>query len=399
MGPFVPDVITDELNLVFGFLIGIAFGFVLEQAGFSSSRKLAGLFYGRDFTVLRVFFTAAVTAMVGVIILGYLGLLDTDIIYINPTYLWPAIVGGVIMGVGFVVGGYCPGTSVCGAAIGKIDAMVFVLGGILGVFLFGEGFPLYDKFYNGSFLGNTTVFSSLGMSQGLFALMLIVVAIGAFIVTTKIEQHLNPSASSTTFSVRYHRMAGLAVVALGVLLVFLPNRKELLLSKASDEGFIGSQTGKSMTSDELAFRILDHDPLLQIIDVRDSSRSTRSTLPGAVNVPVDEMFGKRWRDVLGQDRKRKVFIADDEASGHKAAALAQHLGYKNVHFLRGGLEEFELTIVNVHIPTGDLTADQRDVYSFRTKAKAQIALLLKEQAAGPKKAQRPVKKITGGCGV
>ena len=120
MGPFVPDIIPDQLNLVFGLLLGIAFGFVLEQAGFSSSRKLTGLFYGRDFTVLRVFFTGAITAMIGVILLGYYGLLDTDIIYINPTYLWPAIVGGLIMGVGFVVGGYCPGTSGCGGFPGRI---------------------------------------------------------------------------------------------------------------------------------------------------------------------------------------------------------------------------------------------------------------------------------------
>ena len=187
MGPFVPDIITDQLNLVFGFLLGVAFGFVLEQAGFSSSRKLTGLFYGRDFTVLRVFFSAAITAMIGVILLGYYGLLDTDIIFINPTYLWPAIVGGVIMGVGFVVGGYCPGTSVCGAAIGKIDAMVFIVGGMLGVFLFGEGYPLYDAFFTSSYLGDLTVPASLGMSQGVFALLLIAVAVAAFIITTSLE--------------------------------------------------------------------------------------------------------------------------------------------------------------------------------------------------------------------
>jgi len=65
MAPFVPDIISDQLNLIVAFLLGIAFGFVLEQAGFSSSRKLAGVFYGYDFTVVRVFFTAAVTAMSG----------------------------------------------------------------------------------------------------------------------------------------------------------------------------------------------------------------------------------------------------------------------------------------------------------------------------------------------
>src|SRR5512147_1403243 len=109
MGPLVPEIIGNELNYVVALFVGIAFGFVLEQAGFSSSKKLAGVFYGYDFTVLRVFFTAGVTAMSGVIILGYLGWLDTNFIYINPTYLQAAILGGVIMGFGFIIGGYCPG--------------------------------------------------------------------------------------------------------------------------------------------------------------------------------------------------------------------------------------------------------------------------------------------------
>ena len=97
MGPLVPDIITNELNLIVALLVGIAFGYILEQAGFSSSRKLTGLFYGTDFTVLRVFFTAGVTAMVGVLLLIKLGFLDGSVIYVNPTFLHSAIVGGSIM--------------------------------------------------------------------------------------------------------------------------------------------------------------------------------------------------------------------------------------------------------------------------------------------------------------
>ena len=125
MGPLVPDVIGNELNYIIAIFIGMAFGFVLEQAGFSSSKKLVGLFYGYDFTVLRVFFTAGVTAMMGVLLFSHFGLLDLSLIYINPTFLWSALVGGIIMGLGFVIGGFCPGTSVCAAAIGKIDGMFF----------------------------------------------------------------------------------------------------------------------------------------------------------------------------------------------------------------------------------------------------------------------------------
>ena len=138
MGPLVPEIFSNEFNLVIAFLVGIGFGFILEQAGFSSTRKMVGLFYGYDFTVLKVFFTAGVTALIGVLLLSHFGLLDLDLIYINHTFLWSALVGGIIMGAGFIIGGFCPGTSVCAAAVGKIDAMVFILGCLIGIFIFLE---------------------------------------------------------------------------------------------------------------------------------------------------------------------------------------------------------------------------------------------------------------------
>lgn len=397
MGPFVPDLISEELNLVFGFLIGIAFGFVLEQAGFSSSRKLTGLFYGRDFTVLRVFFTAAITAMSGILLLAYFGLLDLDIIYINPTYLWAAIIGGVIMGVGFIVGGYCPGTSICGVAIGKIDAMIFVLGGVLGVLIFGEIFPLVEGIYNGAFLGDITVPATLGISPGRFALMMIVVAVLAFIVTTRIERRVNPSSASKVFPVRYHRIAAGALILVGVLLVFLPNRKTSLLAMAAEEESVNARCVHNMTPDELAFRLLDRDPRLIVIDLRDAADFAKMTLPGAINISIDEMFGKQWREVLNSS-KTKVFIAEDELTERRACVLAQALGYKSFHFLRGGLGEFRNEILNVSVPQRELSRDEVDTYRFRARASVQLAEMIRQQAAGPKKVSKTVKKVSGGCG-
>ena len=148
MGPLVPLLnISNELNLVIAFVIGLGFGIALEQAGFSSSRKLAGMFYGYDTTVLKVFFTAAITGMLGLIFMNYIGIIDLDIVYINEYYVTSSIIGGVIMGAGFIIGGFCPGTSFTAAAIGKIDAMWFVLGSMIGIFLFGETYPLWKNIY------------------------------------------------------------------------------------------------------------------------------------------------------------------------------------------------------------------------------------------------------------
>jgi hypothetical protein len=73
---------------------GIAFGWVLESSGFSSSRKLAGVFYGYDAVVLKVFFTAAITAMLGLLFMSLFGWIDLDLAYVNPTYLTSALGGG-----------------------------------------------------------------------------------------------------------------------------------------------------------------------------------------------------------------------------------------------------------------------------------------------------------------
>jgi hypothetical protein len=189
MGPLVPLFgISEELNLLIAFVIGLGFGFALEQAGFSSSRKLAGMFYGYDITVLKVFFTAAITAMLGLMFLNYMGAIDMDIVYVNAYYMKSAIIGGVIMGAGFITGGFCPGTSVCAAAIGKIDAMYFIGGSLIGIFIFGQAYPLWEKLHNADFLGNLKLPDTLGIAHGVFGLIVILAAIIMFWLGEKAEK-------------------------------------------------------------------------------------------------------------------------------------------------------------------------------------------------------------------
>lgn len=181
MGPLiVNEIISANTNLLLAFFIGIGFGFVLESNGFSSSRRLAGMFYGYDTTVLKVFFTAAVTASIGLLFMSLFGWIDLSFIYINPTFLWSAIGGGVVMGAGFILGGYCPGTSFCAAAIGKLDALAFIGGIFIGILIFMEGYPLWENFYKAKFMGNPLLSDWLNISRGLLAFLIALVALGMF---------------------------------------------------------------------------------------------------------------------------------------------------------------------------------------------------------------------------
>ena len=189
MGPLIPNgIIPYEWNSIIAILIGIAFGFILEASGFSSSRKLAGVFYGYDFAVLKVFFTAALVAMIGILYMDYLGYVDMSQLYVHPTYLWGAIIGGVIMGVGFVAGGFCPGTSLCAVAIGKIDAVVYVIGIMIGIFIFSELYPLFQPIYDGFFYGNITLMDSFGIDRYWFVFLFTIVAIIAFVISDMIRK-------------------------------------------------------------------------------------------------------------------------------------------------------------------------------------------------------------------
>ncbi|MDQ2177236.1 YeeE/YedE thiosulfate transporter family protein [Marinifilum sp. D714] len=176
----VNEIISPDTNLFIAFLIGIGFGFVLEGSGFSSSRKLAGMFYGYDTTVLKVFFTAAITAMVGMLFFSLFGWMDLDFVYINPTYITSAIVGGVVMGIGFIMGGFCPGTAFCAISIGKLDALAFIGGLTLGIVFFTEGYPLFEEMYKANYLGTPTMNELLDIPRGVFALGLILMAFAMF---------------------------------------------------------------------------------------------------------------------------------------------------------------------------------------------------------------------------
>ncbi len=189
VGPLIPmGVIPEAWNNVIALLLGAGFGFTLEASGFSSSRKIMGTFFAYDFVVLRVFFTAAITTMTGIFYFDYMGWMDASMLYINPYYVMSAIVGGIIMGFGFALGGFCPGTSFTGVAIGKIDAMVFSGGLFIGVFIFSELYPLFQGLYNSQNLGGAKIYDLLGMKETVFGFLLIVAAIGMFYGAAFVEK-------------------------------------------------------------------------------------------------------------------------------------------------------------------------------------------------------------------
>lgn len=127
-----------------GLICGLVFGFALERAGFGSASKLTAQLRFKDWAVFNVMFTAILVSAVGLYVLQLAGMVDMDAIYIPSAFLWATLLGGVGVGAGMSIGGYCPGTSVVGFCSGKIDALVFFGGLIFGTFIFAGAYGFLE---------------------------------------------------------------------------------------------------------------------------------------------------------------------------------------------------------------------------------------------------------------
>lgn len=163
--------ISPLLDHALAVLLGFGFGFALERAGFGSARKLTAVFYFYDMAVVKVMFSAIVTAMAGLFLLSSAGVVDLAELYVEPTSYAGAIVGGLVFGVGFLVGGYCPGTSVAACATGRLDGFAFLAGMLAGVYAFAEFLPGVDAWVRAQAVGELTLPSLTGLGMGWWVLL------------------------------------------------------------------------------------------------------------------------------------------------------------------------------------------------------------------------------------
>jgi rhodanese-related sulfurtransferase len=344
MAPFdVSSLGTLPYALLFG-AIGFGFGAVLELTGFGDTRKLAAQFYLRDMTVLRTMFTAIVVAAVLLFLASAAGALDLSRVFVNPTYLWPGIVGGLIMGVGFVVGGFCPGTSLVAAATLKIDGILFVAGALTGVWLFGESVSSFETFWLSSSYGRFTLPEWLGLPVGTTLLLVVLMALFMFWGATRLEAHFAPEAAPVPPRRRALRLGGaLALVAATLVVAGLgqPTAEQKLARSPKLQEAIRDRAVFVDPAEVVALRG-DVNLDVQVLDLRSEHDfnlfhvgGARRLDPGALGRP----------EVLKPLRDRPAssvafLVSNDEARALEAWKELQALGVPNVYVIEGGVNHW-----------------------------------------------------------
>ena len=327
---------TDDIRLLTGILIGFAFGFVLERAGFGNARKLAGQFYLNDMTVFKVMFTAILVAMVGLYGLASLGMVDMSMIWISPSFIPAQAVGGFLLGIGFIMSGLCPGTSVVSMVSGRIDGWVTFVGIFVGIALFTvtvDWVPgLHSLYLAGS--GEVSLLHEvMGVPAMVLALVMVAGAVLAFVGAEKVEaliQRKHAPVELTPVAKPRLKLAiggSLAVLAIATLTAGSPSPDAIPVPMSA------------LAPLSLAEDIIERRPGMLILDLRVDLDAEKG-VPGAVagSDPAVVLA------LLSGAPEGTVVVVYDE-TGTLTEGPADWPKSLKYHFLEGGLSGWQADVL------------------------------------------------------
>ncbi len=338
MAPLQPELVFGPATSVLLYIaIGVGFCYFLEMAGFGDSMKLSSQFYFRDMTVLKVMFTAIAVAMVLVFLASGLGLLDYNLIFVNPTFLWPGILGGLIMGFGFVIGGFCPGTSLVAAATLKVDGMLFVVGAFLGIFVFGETVDHYSALWSSTDYGRVTLPEWLGWTTGAVVVAVVVVALVAFWAAEVAEKRLRGKVPRRVRRAQYAGAALLLLSALLVMAIGQPTPEDRWQWIAGEKQVLLDEGKVRVSPSELLHTMHDSSIKTVLFDVRDELDFNLFQIVDSESLDFQELVDRVDEVMASPPNTVLVLVSNDGCRAEEAWKLLVGQGVVNVYVLDGGI--------------------------------------------------------------
>jgi len=383
-----------EFGLVGAVILGFLFGFVLERAGFGRATKLAAQFYLYDMTVFKVMFGAIVTAMLGVVVADGLGLADIGYVarlVVSNTFIWPMLVGGLLLGAGFIISGYCPGTSLAAAGSGHLDGVVAFVGVIIGSVVFGVIYPLIAGFYVSGAQGQLFLYEVLGIPPAILAVGVTIMAVGCFIGAERVEAIFTRKIKGEEPAAieKKPRQFAFATFAAGAAVALT-----LLVIPAGTRAQQPARNPEILTVERLAQQILDEPWKIRIFDLRSEADFVKERIPGSENVTVEGLTDLGLAYSTGvQDL---ILVGPSKLNEAPPAALVYP---GRVLLLDGGYAAWHsFALEKPTPPAADATGEQVAAYKFRAAVHARVTGV--KAPPPPKRSTKfkaPPKRTGGGC--
>ena len=171
--------------------MGIIFGVLLHRGGVANYNVIVNQFRLKDFTVLKVMFTAIIVGGIGVLLLHSTGRAEY---HIKPANMLGVALGAALFGVGMVLYGYCPGTGVAAMATGSLHAVTGFVGMMVGGVLYALSFDWVEiHIQKVAALGKVRLPDVTGVPDwGWFVILSAIAAVVFWLIETRLK--MNPDA-------------------------------------------------------------------------------------------------------------------------------------------------------------------------------------------------------------
>jgi len=199
----------------------------------------------------------------------------------------------------------------------------------------------------------------------------------------------------------------LVLIPLGILVAAIPDNK-VVVEKANPQQILAEMKDGSqlVTADAIADMLVKKDPTLQLIDVRSQAEFDQFHLPGAINVPIDNLLSEENSGLFAQEVRMNVLYGNGTTAASQAWMLLRQQGYKSLYIFQGGVNYWAETILNPAQPPSTSSDDELAKYDFRKAAggvlggAVPVTATTNVSAPGPSvpKSGAPKKKrVAGGC--
>jgi rhodanese-related sulfurtransferase len=202
-------------------------------------------------------------------------------------------------------------------------------------------------------------------------------------------------------------LLALIFVTLGLIIAAVPQNTTKPYKLTAGDMLAEVNSGAHFIAPEsVADMIINKDPSLSLIDVRNPAEFEKYSLPGAVNIPSAELLSEKYTDVFDQDVKMNVLYSNGSVTATEAWMILRQLGYENIYVLEGGLNYWFDAILNPQKPSSTSPDEELAKYDFRKSAGAALGgggAVKAEENQGSLPAKPAVKiapkkkKAAGGC--
>ena len=145
-----------------------------------------------------------------------------------------------------------------------------------------------------------------------------------------------------------------------------------------------------LSTHQIAKRIIDRDPSIFLIDVRTPSEFEEYSIPGAFNIPLENILEDEWSDYLSQEGLNVILYSNGDIYADQAWILIAQEGVENLYIMKGGVNAWFATIIQPVAPPETSPSEAFDLYSFEQAA----SIYFGGSSAGVASSATPAEKKT-----